>query len=190
MLKCCRFIQGGTKGTVRSKFLLNDLRSLLVNSLFLVFFFSRLSWSEQPPRGPIIMFCCYQQARAVNNEHHYFFLSYVVQLVQFYCIKNRLFCSRVETHIGREREIRRTIKITKRKNNKKKDISGERIEQENQEYFKEILIRASFRISRHFKRSPSRSWRDFRITHKPFHYFTLLYFYFILSILVESDLLL
>lgn len=27
------------KGTVRSKFLLNDLRSLLVNSLFLVFFF-------------------------------------------------------------------------------------------------------------------------------------------------------
>lgn len=51
MLKCCRFIQGGTKGTVRSKFLLNDLRSLLVNSLFLVFFFAPLlvrTASERP----------------------------------------------------------------------------------------------------------------------------------------------
>lgn len=87
------------------------IHSLLFLPSFLSFFliFAPLLVRTASERPELLCFAVASKPEQWTTNIIICFLSYVVQLVQFYCIKIVHFARACRTHVGREREIRRAI---------------------------------------------------------------------------------
>lgn len=149
---------GGTKGTVRSKFFQMKYARLLVNSLF-VFRASPGPNSLREARV-IVLLVPSKPEQWTTNIIIFFFFPYVVQLVQFYCIKNRLLSRAFrgtleELDVSREVFDTRSQKPKQRKRKKESKEKEEEKSSRRSDKF-ERTSRSSFprffRIARHFER--------------------------------------